>query len=197
MKRLKDIADIQFGYQHRDRDRLSVKEAEGSHAIVQIKDISETGELLTDRFSRITPSGNPNRYLVSEGDVLFLSRGQRGFAIPVREPLKNTVASYYFYILRAQRDRVLPEYLAWFINQPTTQVTLESFQHGSLMKMVPKSAFEELEIYLPPLELQKTITQLDQLRQKEEQTMRCLAEARRRLVDGLTLHAAREGNANQ
>src|SRR5712671_3645249 len=56
----------------------------------------------------------------------------------------------YFYILRPNADRVDPEYLAWFINQPTTQACLERLQRGSHIKIIPKSAFEELEVVLPP-----------------------------------------------
>lgn len=190
-KALKDIVTVQFGYQHRERNYPSHKSMEGSHAIIQIKDISIEGDLFHNQLSRVTPTGNPRRYLVSEGDVLFLSRGQRGIATSIKSPLKETIASYYFYILRVQKEHALPEYLAWFINQPTTQATLAVCQHGSLLKMVPKSAFEELKINLPPLEIQKTIVKLEQLRQKEEKTMRHLAEARKRLVGGVALQIAK------
>lgn len=193
---LKNLSDIQFGYQQRGQQFSSHKSLDGSHAIIQIKDIATDGAICHDHFSRITPSGNPNRYLINEGNVLFLSRGVRNIAIPVQIPLEKTIASYYFYVLRVQREDVLPEYLAWFINQPVTQATLAIRQHGSLLKMVPKKAFEELEINLPSLETQKIILKLEQLRRKEKQTMHHLVEARKRLIDGVGLQTARNGATN-
>ena len=83
------------------------------------------------------------------------------------QTLENTVAFYYFYILRPNLDRVDPEYLAWFINQPTTQTCLERLPRVPHIKIIPKSAFEELEVVLPPLATQRAIVELERLRQKE------------------------------
>ena len=139
---------------------------------------------------RVTPAGDAGRYRVRQGDVLFLSRGQRTCAVPILEPLQNTIASYYFYILRPNAERINPEYLAWFINQPTTQMCLERQLHGSHIKIIPKSAFEQLEVVLPPLSTQHTIVKLERLRQKEDLIMRRLALARKRLINGVALCAA-------
>jgi restriction endonuclease S subunit len=88
--------------------------------------------------------------------------------------------------------RLDPEYLAWFINQPTVQACLERLRRGSHIKIVPKSAFAELEVVLPPLGTQRAIVELERLRQKEADTMRRLVQARKRLVNGLALRAAQE-----
>jgi Type I restriction modification DNA specificity domain len=112
--------------------------------------------------------------------------------VPVLQALENTVASYYFYILRPDADHVDPEYLAWFINQPTAQACLERLQRGSHIKIIPKSAFEELEVVLPPLATQRAIVELERLRQKEAYTMSRLVQARKRLIHALALRAAQE-----
>jgi len=211
MRLLKDITDIQIGYQHRDKFRPIDRGSTGSHRIIQIKDLD-----LEDRFKgtvlerggiapyvwpgnlyQITPSGDADRYLVNKGDVLFLSRGQRSFAVSIAEPLENAIAAYYFYILRPDAERVLPEYLAWFINQPKAQSFLKRHQRGSHMQMISKTAFEELEVALPPLAIQRSIVKLEQLRQKEKHTMNRLANARKRLVNGIALQAALKGNSTE
>ena len=201
---LREIAAIQIGYQHRDKGHPIHMGSTGTHWIIQIKDLdleerfkSEVIErggsvpyVWPDSLYQVTPTGDAERYLVSQGDVLFLSRGQHTYAVPVSQTLKNTVASYYFYILRLDTDRVDPEYLAWFINQPTTQACLERLQRGSHIKIIPKSAFEELEVVLPPLATQRAIVELERLRQKEDYTMSRLIQASKRLVNGLALRAA-------
>ena len=48
-------------------------------------------------------------------------------------------------------QHVLPEYLAWFINQPPAQAYLTQQSRGTLVKLMPKSLFEKLEVPVPPL----------------------------------------------
>jgi len=185
-----EVVDIQFGFQARERRHARVVNHHGSHSLIQIKDVDNAGNLLIDQLSKITPTGSVDRYLVTKGDVLFLSRGQNNIAITIRQPLENTLASYYFYILRANPKRVLPDYLAWFINQPSAQAFFGSAGQGSLVRMVPKSTFEELEIQLPSLNTQKAIAELDVLQKKEAHAMEHLVRSRKRLIDGLSLKAA-------
>jgi hypothetical protein len=129
--------------------------------------------------------------------VLFLSRGQHTYAVPILEILENTIASNYFYILHPDADHADPEYLAWFINQPTAQASLERLQRGSHIKIIPKSAFEELEVVLPPLATQHAIVELERLRQKEAYIMSRLVQARKRLVNSLALRAAQERHSTK
>jgi hypothetical protein len=201
--KLKDIAEIQIGYQHRDKARPISLDAAGTHRIIQIKDldleerfkdevIAHGGSVpyvWPDNLARVTPSGDAERYLVRQGEVLFLSRGQRTCAVPLSEALHDTVASYYFYILRPDATRLDHAYLAWFINQPSAQAFLERHQRGSHVKIVPKAVFEELEVVFPSLATQHAIVELERLRQQEAYTMRRLAQARKRLVDGLALES--------
>ena len=118
--KLKDVAEIQIGYQHRDKSHPITTDSASTHRIIQIKDLDleerfkneviERGGsapyMWPDNLYQVTPAGDAERYLVSQGDVLFLSRGQRTYAVPILQTLENTVASYYFYILRPDADRV-------------------------------------------------------------------------------------------
>lgn len=209
--KVREIAEIQIGYQNRDSARPASALTKGSHRIIQIKDLDPERRFKSMILDRggiapyvwpknifwITPPGDAERYLVKRGDVLFLSRGQKPFAVAVSDDLPQTIASYYFYILRPDSNRILPEYLAWFINQPSAQAYLESRQLGSHIKMVPKLAFEELAVALPPLATQRAIVALEKLRQKEEHFMAQLAKARKRLIDGVALLAATGNSARQ
>lgn len=206
--KLRDLVEIQIGYQNRDRARPMSALIKGSHRIVQIKDLDLEGSFESTRLGRegmlpriwtnnlfwVTPSSDVRRYQVDQGNVLFLYRGQRPLAITVSEHIPETIASYYFYILRLHLECVLPEYLAWFINQPSAQAYLESHQLGSHIKMIPKSAFENMEIVLPSLAIQRLIVDLEKLRQKEEYSMARLVKARKTLVNRLALQAALAGH---
>jgi restriction endonuclease S subunit len=127
--------------------------------------------------------------LVSEGDVLFLSRGQKLFAVALPDIPPNTIAAHYFYILKPDKSLILPEYLAWYINQTPAQNYIESRMRGSHMLMIPKSSFEQLEIIIPEFPIQRSIIELERLRRAEESLLTKLINARQRLVQEVSLRA--------
>lgn len=204
--KLGEIAEIAIGYQHREK----VSHVEhGTHRLIQGKDIVRSEELvdgsddqsgwrvLTQELDQVTPKGDASRYRIQPGDLLFVSRGTNNIAVPLVEPFitpmpfdwSALIPAYVFYILRPDRQRVLPEYLAWFINQPPTQAYLARHSRGTLVKLLPKSVFEELELPVPPLEKQQIIVELERLRTREEFLLKKLADARRRLIQQTCLAA--------
>lgn len=204
--RLGDIAEIQLGYQHREK---VVDVRHGSHRLIQGKDVV-TEDLLferlgahagwriaADNLQRVTPKGNAARYRLRPGDVLFVARGTDNVAVPLNrqtvQPFPDdwdeVIAAYTFYVLRPDRSQVLPEYLAWFINQPPAQAILTRQSRGSRVKLLPKSVFAELEISLPTMELQTKIVELELLRTREESLLRQLIAARQQLVQQACLLA--------
>jgi hypothetical protein len=97
-----------------------------------------------------------------------------------------------FYVLRPDRQRVLAEYLAWCINQRPAQAFLARHSRGTLVKLLPKGVFEELEVPVPPLEKQRLIVDIEHLRAREEFLFKRLADSRARLVQHLSLVAVKD-----
>lgn len=191
MPRLADIADIQQGLQFRGGVEASV---DGRFQVIQIRDFDEFDELAPDwaaRLVRIADTPSMERYAVGQGDVLFLARGVRNFAWAVPEPLGNVVAVGYFLILRPDASRVLPAYLAWYLNEePARAFVRNSASQGSHMPIVSRARFEELEIPLPPLRVQGAIAELESLRRREARLLQRLGTLRRHEISALTLRAA-------
>jgi hypothetical protein len=211
--KLAEVADVQLGYQHREK----VSHAEhGSHRLIQGKDVVPAEALssgidrpagwrvATDNLDRVTPKGDAARYSLRPGDVLFVSRGTINIAVPLNEltvqpfPKRwdDLIPAYTFYILRPDLNRVLPEFLAWFINQPPAQAYLTQQSRGTLVKLMPKSLFEELEVPVPPLAVQRQVMEIEDLRAREEGLLKRLIAARQRLVQQACLDAA-ETQPNQ
>ena len=119
------VADVQLGYQHREK----VSHVEhGSHRLIQGKDLVRT-ELLCggldrpagwqvsmDNLDRVTPKGDAKRYAVQPGDLLFVSRGTTNIAVPLNEQTvqpvperwDDLIPAYTFYILRPTRTACWP-----------------------------------------------------------------------------------------
>ena len=184
-KRLADMAQIQIGYQN----PLAANTHAATHQIILMSDIGDNGKLVADAKNRIIPERNIERYLVRDGDVVFQSRGKRNLAFVLRNVPAATLVSNHFYIVRLRTDDVLPEYLAWFVNQPTAQSHLTGKAQGTTMMLVPKEAFESLEVDLPPLDVQRAIVELAELRQRERALVQDLEWKRDRLIRAVSFRA--------
>lgn len=181
-KRLKDIADFRVGYQFRGRVK---PDPAGTVRVIQIKDIDpDSGRLVGDPVA--VNIDRPESYLTAPGDVLFLSRGHRLYAVVVPEVEANTIATGYFFILRPNTRVALPEYLAWSMNQPDFQESLRPFLRGTHMPMISKADTENLRIHVPSLEIQRRILRLNQLLDEERRLSAAIHERRGRLVQAVS-----------
>lgn len=180
-KRLKDIAEFRVGYQFRGRVK---PDPAGTVRVIQIKDIDAD---LRIRVSDLVPVTieRPEPYLTQPGDVLFLSRGHRLYAVVVPEVGPNTIATGYFFILRPNSRIVLPEYLAWSMNQPEFQESLRPFHRGTHMPMLSRGDAEDLRIHVPPLDVQRRILELNELLDEERRLSAAIQERRGRLVQAV------------
>lgn len=180
---LKNIAEIQIGYQARGRIEPN---PDGAFRIIQVKDFDHQNELMLDTVYKIDVERDPEKYLVQAGDVLFVSRGFHNFSVAIGMPLEKTLASNTFYILRVNAQRILPGYLAWAINQ--SQCQLKAMTQAQNIPLIPKAAFERLEIDLPPLSVQHKVVKLVELLKREKD----LNEKRAEWIQAACIHAARQ-----
>jgi hypothetical protein len=181
-KRLRDIADFRIGYQFRGKVK---PDPAGEVRVVQIKDIDSD---LQVRVPDLTPVSidKPEPYLTQMGDVLFLNRGHRLYGVVVPELQPNTIATGYFFILRPNPRVMLPEYLAWSLNQPDFQESLRPYHRGSHIPMVSRIDVEELRIQVPPLEVQRRILTLNSLLDHERRLFAAIQEKRSLLVQAVS-----------
>jgi restriction endonuclease S subunit len=185
--RIGEIANIQSGYQFRGKVE---PDTDGNVALLQIKDIEDRRRITPETIDRIDFEKAYDQYLIHPGDVLFLSRGHKQFALAIEEEMPDTIASGYFYILRLVTDHLRPAFLAWYINQAPFQAQLAQLSQGSHMPFVSKNEFQDLPVPIPALELQDTIVALFELAEQEHSILTELAEKRSALIQSLTLAAA-------
>jgi hypothetical protein len=195
---LNDIADIRNGYQFRGKVKPLELVTDGRGTlpagvmrVIQIKDIDSDRRLHTGDLVAVAFDSDQEKYEARQGDVLFLARGHRLFATAITEPLRGTVATGYFFVLRPSFGKLLPRYLAWYINQPPFQAALRVFMKGSHQPLVARKDIEDLEVEIPPLATQEAIVALDDLRVKELRLMEALQKKRSQLVQALSMKAAR------
>lgn len=190
--KLSDIAEIRTGFTFREK----VEELQTGNAhIVQIKDVRSLRDqtysqsLYSDDLPRINMPAKINAPL-NIGSVLLPSRGEyyRAFYFLGRRDKSldlPVIASSQFLILLPKTEELLPEYLCWYLNQPTTQHELSNKSQGSNISMLTVVKVSSLEIELPSLEKQKQIIQLNYIWEQEQALTQKLLQNREQMMRGM------------
>lgn len=163
----------------------------GRFLALQARDIAPDGTILWATLSRVTPVFDPARYRVEEGDVLVPLRTPRPTAVVVRDVPADVIAVGHWAIISPEPGSADPDYLAWYLNHPTTAARLGGLLRGTKLKFLSLKELRALEVELPPLEHQRRIARAHALNERVTELERQLARARKELVDTLTMAALR------
>jgi restriction endonuclease S subunit len=158
---------------------------------VRIGDISQDGELLTDELVRIEPNEPVNDDLfLRPGDVLFPNRGARTTSLAYRLDLPRTLAGAQFFVLRPNAGRVIPEYLAWFLRTEVAARYFEGRRKGTYVQIIQRSDLAEMEMPVPPLNVQRKIVEAASLALRERILSERLTYLKWKLAKNLLSNAA-------
>ncbi len=176
---LKDIVRIRSGYLFRGRIE---PHPNGRYQVIQIGDIGADAKLSYHTLTRTNLPDVKNSHLIEKGDVLFISRGSRKQAVAVAEALDNAIATSQIFVIRPD-ERLLPEYLAWYINQRPAQRYIEEHSTGTNVSLVNMDALSKMPVQTPPLETQRRIVQIYQLSLREKELMESIQDRRDTLIE--------------
>jgi hypothetical protein len=185
------VAALQGGYPFRG----SIEEsAEGGALAVQMKDVDPGHGVNWSGVTRTELAGRKQPDWLKAGDVLFVSKGARFYAVCIDEPPSAAVCSPHFFLLQVMpRVPLLPAFLAWQINQPPFQRQLQQAAEGSSQLSIRRPVLESLTLCLPSLPDQQRIVALADLARQERHTLHQLIHNREQqlqaLAEGLA-HAA-------
>ena len=194
---IKHITTLAAGHPFRE----SIKNAlDGDTAVVQMKDVDAEKGLDSANLYRVHLTGRKNPDYLQRGDILFVGRGYRIFAVLIDQDLENTVAGPHFFILRIKPNlqHVRPDYLAWYINHKQAQRYFSQHVAGTALPHVNRGTLENLPVIVPPLEIQERIVKLHSCRLKEKALLEKLIDKKKQFLDELldkTLEQYQEDNA--
>lgn len=178
-ERLKEIADINVGYQAKTRVH---EDSNGSHFLVQGRDIDQSLHLKDQILIRFNPEIKIDNYLIYKGDILFQARGADNYTCLIHKEIPNTVAAGSFYIIRTNKPEVHPAYLAWWLNLPHVQKSFQSIRSGTLISYVSIKALSEIQVPIPPYAIQTKIARVFELWEKEENLIKIIQDSRKTLI---------------
>lgn len=173
---LKALVDVRQGHPFRG---AITETPGGSVAVIQMKDVSPAGLKSCDELIRTEIRGRKEPDWLQDGDILFTARGASNYACVVTGLPDRTVCTPHLYVLRLKRHgQVLPEFLAWQLNQWPVQRYLAQAAEGSAQLSIRKPVLEAVPIKVPPMAKQQAIVALAKLATAEQHVLQSLLRNR-------------------
>ena len=184
--KLGQISEVRMGYPFRSRLE---HEPTGDVAVIQMKDIDDAEIRRLDEVTRVSLPDGKAHHLIQEGDLIFRSRGRSNSVALVGANIGKAVLAAPMLLIRP--TDVLPAYLVWFINLPSTQAALAALSEGTSVRMISKEAIQDLDIVVPSMARQQRIVEIAELEQQEEALLADLSAQRKRLINGVLMRYAK------
>lgn len=162
----------------------------GELVYLQSKHFDEYGQLHAVLHPDLVTHGISEKHLLKDGDVLFAAKGTKNFAVVFENHNEPSVASTSFFVIRPTDKKLLPKFLAWFLNNHTTQTLLKGQAIGTSIPSISKQVLENLEITVPDIKTQKAIVEISKLRNKEKSLKQKIEELREKQIQTILLEAA-------
>jgi hypothetical protein len=169
---------------------------DGEVLAVQMKDVDVEGGVNWGGAIRTSLAGRKRPDWLRAGDVLFVAKGARFYAVCIDEPPSPAVCSPHFFHLQvAPHVPLLPAFLAWQINQPPFQRQLQQAAEGSSQLSIRRPVLESLFLSLPVLEDQHRLVALAELARQERRGLHQLILNREQQLQALAEDLARSTRA--
>ena len=169
------ITDLFSGFSFRTKVE---NEVGGDLSVIQMKDLYDNYASIKSDLTKVNSEKIGSKFFLQKGDVLFIAKGSNNFAIEYNLELYKAIAASAFFILRPNRSKVVPAYLAWYINQAHVQKYLKENMAGTYIPNINKSTIEGIMVSLPAMDVQRKIVVIDDLRKKESFLMSQILEKR-------------------
>ncbi len=180
---LGELAGIKAGYPFRG----SIEEIpEGPVRAVQMKDMDPVDGVRWQGVARTRLGGRREANWLLPGDMLFVSRGSRFYAVCLdATPERAVCGPHLFHVRVKPGSAVIPAFLAWQINQPPFQRELRRTAEGSSQLSLRRPVLEGLPVGIPSEADQQRIVNLVRLAHRERQLQARLVRNHERLFESI------------
>ena len=180
MSKLSEYVEVIPGYPFRER---ILESPDGDARVLQMKDVDPSSGVAWGGLLKTNLKGRRKPDWLRADDVVFLLRGNRNFALILKDVPGPTVISPHFFHLRVGKQvPLLPDFLAWQINQERAQRYLEMSAEGTVQRSIRRGVLEGMPFVLPPIQEQELIVRLARAAKSEADTHRNLIANREQML---------------
>jgi type I restriction enzyme M protein len=152
--RMSNVAHVFAGRPIKSVDLLSEPPFKDAVGYVRIKDLSHGKVGRASSWLRPELSSHEQRWALISGDVLVSKSGTIGKTALVRDDAAGSVAANGLYVLRADHERLNPDFLLAYLASPACQNWLSAQSRGTVIQHLNRVVLDGLPVPLPPLQMQ-------------------------------------------
>lgn len=183
---LGEIAQIKTGLVLSRKKAEIEYDAKATYKLLSLKNISEDGMIVNESFDEFTSNENlDDHYFTEEGDVL-MRLSQPYTTVYIDKNYTGLLIPSYFAIIKVNETKVLPQYIAWYLNTVNVKKELERSQAGSRIPSTNQHTIKNIPIVLTSINKQQVLIEFYQLHQREKQLYKKLIEEKELLFHGVT-----------
>ena len=183
-QKLGHIANLQSGLYIRP-------EQEGEITCLQVKDFNDEGIFISKLHPDLPKDSKTERHLLQKGDIIFAAKGFRNYAALYQPEMGLAIASSNFIVIKPDKNKILPEYLAWYINHPSNMKNLRNEAKGTSIPSLTMYELNKIDIYIPSLKTQNLILEVDALRKKERQLRARITDLKNSYIEQLLIKSTK------
>tara|TARA_R110001599_G_scaffold127379_8_gene300763 strand:- start:31562 stop:35533 length:3972 start_codon:yes stop_codon:yes gene_type:complete len=151
---LSSVVKVWAGRSIKAADLLDEPPLEQAVGYVRIKDLNQGKVGRTSNWLRPELANLEQRWALLPGDVLVSKSGTIGKTALVRDGSGSAIAANGLYVLRADQERLDPDFLLAYLASPACQNWLSAQSRGSAIQHLNRAVLDELPLPLPPLPIQ-------------------------------------------
>lgn len=157
---------------------------------IQARDIKVDHTIVEDLKPQLAADGKINKHFLQKGDLLIAAKGNDHYAIEYLGYPYPAVASTLFIVVRLkEQDRILANYLHWYLNLASTQKQISGGAQGSVLPVISKADLGQLEVPVPSLEKQRAVLKIAELRLQEISIADRIEELKKKKIEQELLNA--------
>ena len=133
----------------------------GDTKFLQLKHFNQQENTLSEVDLFVNLDNSLSRYLLVNGDILFVTKGHRHLAWCYDEKIGQAVASTIFLILHPNTNIIHPQFLELYLNMPeVVSYISDNLVKGSIISSISKEDLMELIIDVPQLQIQQNLIEI-------------------------------------
>jgi len=192
--KLSTLVSIRQGYQFRKKAEFIADE---EIKVIQMADTIDNQFIDYKNLPTIRFEATLQKNLLKKNDIIFCTRGNHNYNIFINNDIDKTIVVSQFLIIQViDYNKILPEYLSWFLNQPIAISYFKSNRLTGAVPLIKKQTLCDLEIQLPPISIQVKIAAINSLLIEEGILQKKIQSKKEKMINQILQESINSNNDN-